>query len=137
MVKPCKIKDHNGKQYRCFFELTLSLIGGKWKPIILYHLAQEKVMRFGELGRSLPDITQRMLTKQLRELEADALIHREVYKEVPPKVEYSLTELGHELIPIFLDLRQWGMKYEERMLGENLSEAGYESLSLPDTLAEL
>ena len=137
MVKPCKIKDHNGKQYRCFFELTLSLIGGKWKPVILYHLAQEKVMRFGELGRSLPEITQRMLTKQLRELEADGLVHREVYKEVPPKVEYSLTELGHELIPIFLELRRWGMMYEERMLGENLSEAGYESLSVPDTLTEL
>ena len=137
MVKPCKIKDHNGKQYRCFFELTLSLIGGKWKPVILYHLAQEKVMRFGELGRSLPEITQRMLTKQLRELEADGLVHREVYREVPPKVEYSLTELGHELIPIFLELRKWGMKYEERMLGENLSEAGYESLSVPDTLTEL
>ena len=130
MPKHCKIKNLNGKDYRCFFDLTLSVIGGKWKPIILYHLSQEKVMRFGELRRSMPDVTQRMLTKQLRELEADKVIHREVYREVPPKVEYSLTPLGDSLIPIFMQMRTWGIAYEEAIRGEIIQGEGYEPVEL-------
>ena len=91
----------------CPVEATLELIGGKWKGVILYHLL-ERTHRFGELKRVMPGITQHMLTKQLRELEADGIIHREVYAEVPPKVEYSLTESGESLRGIILMLRDWG-----------------------------
>lgn len=136
MPEPCKIKELQGKTYRCYFELTLSVIGGKWKPIILYQLALENVMRFGELTRSIPEITQRMLTKQLRELETDGLIHREVYREVPPKVEYSLTPLGYTLIPILQHMRKWGVDYERHLGGTDLfSDEGYELPEPPEILA--
>ena len=84
MVDKCQSKQINEKTYRCYFELTLDVIGGKWKPVILYHLAQEGVMRFGELKRSMPDITQRMLTKQLRELEEDGLIFGNLQSALAP-----------------------------------------------------
>lgn len=108
----CKIKNLGDKEYRCFFELTLQVIGGKWKPIILYQLAVNGIMRFGELRRAIPDVTERMLTRQLRELEKDGIIHREVYKQIPPKVEYSLLFAGVQLIPVLLSLRNWGADYE-------------------------
>lgn len=124
---PCKIKEIGGKRYRCYFELTLSVIGGKWKPIILYHLSLADAVRFGELRRGMPDVTERMLTRQLRELEADGLVHREVYREVPPRVEYSLTEMGASLIPILKQMQAWGVEYEDFLGGaENFDGEGYE-----------
>jgi DNA-binding HxlR family transcriptional regulator len=119
-LKSYNAKEIKGKAYRCFFELTLLVIGGKWKPIILYKLAREGVLRFGELKRQSQGVTERMLSRQLRELENDGLIHREVYKQVPPKVEYSLTELGRTLIPILLSMREWGVAYEAHLGGELL-----------------
>ena len=91
----------------CPVEGTLELIGGKWKGVILYHLIQQGTLRFNELRRKM-HVTQRMLTNQLRELEASGLIDRKVYAEVPPKVEYSLTERGRSLEPIILALKRWG-----------------------------
>nr|WP_220453355.1 helix-turn-helix domain-containing protein [Peribacillus asahii] len=91
-------------------EATLELIGGKWKPLIIWHLT-DKTMRFSELKKSLPKITQKMLTQQLREMEYHGLIHRKVYAQVPPKVEYSLTELGESLVPFLEIMCQWGTKY--------------------------
>jgi DNA-binding HxlR family transcriptional regulator len=91
-------------------ESTLEVIGGKWKGLILYHLLG-KTRRFNEFRRLMPGITQRMLTLQLRDLEHDGLVHREVYREVPPKVEYSLTELGCTLEPIIRLLSDWGTLY--------------------------
>lgn len=91
----------------CPVEQALGFIGGKWKGIILYHLMDDK-KRFGELKKFMPSVTQRMLTKQLRELESDGLIHRKVYRVVPPKVEYSLTEKAEPVKPIILALGQWG-----------------------------
>lgn len=93
--------------YGCPVEATLDVIGGKWKGVILYHLIHG-TKRFGELRRLMPHITQRMLTLQLRELEKDGVVHREVYREVPPRVEYSLTEFGRTLSPIILQMRDWG-----------------------------
>ncbi|MBI3561319.1 MAG: helix-turn-helix transcriptional regulator [Gammaproteobacteria bacterium] len=119
-MKSYKTKKIGDKRYRCFFELTLSVIGGKWKPIILYKLAREGTLRFSDLRRQIREVTERMLSRQLRELEHDGLIHREVYKQVPPKVEYSLTKLGSALIPILLSLRQWGVAYEEYLGGDSL-----------------
>jgi DNA-binding HxlR family transcriptional regulator len=134
--EPCKIKELAGKKYRCYFELTLQVIGGKWKPVILYHLSVEGMLRFGELRRGIPDVTERMLTRQLRELEADGLVHRRVYREVPPRVEYSLTDLGCSLIPILRDMRQWGVEYEKVLGGEGLFEGGdYESPEPPEVAA--
>lgn len=94
-------------------ELTLQVIGGKWKPIIIHRLGTEGTLRFSEVKRSIPNITQKMLTQQLRELEADGIVHREVYPQVPPKVEYSLTELGQTIMPVIKNLCLWGKKYEQ------------------------
>jgi len=122
VIQPCGNKHLGGKVYRCFFELTLQVMGGKWKPIILYHLANEGVMRFSDLRRSINGVTERMLARQLRELEADRIVNRKVYREVPPRVEYSLTDMGKGLIPILKDLRDWGADYEQRMGGAELIE---------------
>jgi DNA-binding HxlR family transcriptional regulator len=97
----------------CPVEFTLELIGGKWKGILLYHLMKGK-KRFNEIRRICPGITQRMLTLQLRELEEDRIVHREVYPQVPPKVEYSLTEFGQTLQPIMMLMKEWGTTYKAR-----------------------
>jgi DNA-binding HxlR family transcriptional regulator len=91
-------------------ELTLDLIGGKWKSLILWHLG-ENTLRFSELRKTLPQITQKMLTQQLRELEASGLVNRFIYTQIPPKVEYSLTPTGQSLLPILETLCQWGLNY--------------------------
>lgn len=92
----------------CSVEAAVSLIDGKWKSLILWYLLQDGTLRFNELRRRIPGATQRMLTNQLRELEEDGLLHREVFPQVPPKVEYSLTGKGMGLSPILLALREWG-----------------------------
>jgi len=94
----------------CPVEATLELIGGKYKALILWHLS-EKTLRFSELKKLLPTATAKMLTQQLRELEADKLLHREVFPVIPPKVEYSLTELGRSLMPVLVAMRDWGASY--------------------------
>ena len=99
------------KKFTCTFEITIDLIGGKWKPLIIWHLGNQGTLRFSELKRTMPNITQKMLTQQLRELELDGLLHREVYPIVPPKVEYSLTPLGLSLMPILKSMCQWGNEY--------------------------
>lgn len=99
------------KVFNCEKELTLSVIGGKWKMLILWHLGKEGTKRFGELKSLMPGITQRMLVNQLRELEEDQIVHREVYPVVPPKVEYSLTEQGQTLMPILDSMYEWGKNY--------------------------
>jgi DNA-binding HxlR family transcriptional regulator len=102
------------KLYNCPVEATLSLIGGKYKSLILWHLKSE-TLRFNELRKQVPSATPKMLTQQLRELEADGFIHREVYPVVPPKVEYSLTELGQSIIPILQSMFDWGNLYLDQL----------------------
>ena len=94
----------------CPVEATLDLIGGKYKALILWHLSDGK-LRFSELRQRISKATPKMLTQQLRELEAQDLIHREVYPVIPPKVEYSLTETGKSLMPILVAMRDWGADY--------------------------
>ena len=97
-------------EFNCEKELTLSVISGKWKAVILWHIGHEGTHRFNELQKLFTKISNKMLTNQLRELEDDGIINREVFAEVPPKVEYSMTELGMTLIPIIGMLYDWGKK---------------------------
>ncbi len=105
------------KRHFCPITGTLNVIGGRWKVLILYNL-QSKTVRFGELKRSIPGITQKMLTQQLRELEQDGIVFRKVYPEVPPKVEYSLTEFGETLKPVMDVMCRWGSSHRKHI--ENL-----------------
>ena len=107
--------------YNIGVEDTMRIIGGKWKPIILCHLKHGR-MRTGELRRAIPNITQKMLTQQLRELEDDGIVDRKVYNQIPPKVEYSLTEYGHSLNKILEALCVWGENDIEmrKQKGENI-----------------
>ncbi|GGG11428.1 winged helix-turn-helix transcriptional regulator [Paenibacillus abyssi] len=104
------------KEINCEKELTLAVIGGKWKLIILWHLGLEGTKRFSELKKRIPHITQKMLTNQLRELEEDQLIDRKVYPVVPPKVEYSLTKYGESLMPVLRMMYDWGKYYGDEVI---------------------
>ena len=101
-VKACEVA--------CPVQASLEIVSGKGKGLILYHLL-DNTLRFNELKRRLSGISQRMLTKQLRELERDGLVHRKIYPEVPPRVEYSLTSLGKTLEPVILSLKTWGEEH--------------------------
>jgi DNA-binding HxlR family transcriptional regulator len=102
------------RTYNCPIEAALDVIGGKWKPLILWWLNQ-RTWRFAELRRLIPQITEKMLTQQLRELEADGVVHRRVYATVPPKVEYSLTEYGRSLKEALHAICEWGRTHMERI----------------------
>ena len=102
-----------GCMFGCAIEATIEAIGGKWKGVILYHL--ETTRRFNELHRLMPKITQRMLTKQLRELERDGIVSRTVYAEVPPRVEYNMTDFGRTLKPVMTELEKWGTQYLQKL----------------------
>lgn len=116
--------------YNIGVEATMRIIGGKWKPIILCHL-KHGTMRTGQLRRAIPNITQKMLTQQLRELEDDGIITRKVYNQIPPKVEYSLTEYGHSLNKILEELCVWGENDIEmrKQKGENIILLNKEDVS--------
>ncbi|MEI2393470.1 helix-turn-helix domain-containing protein [Priestia megaterium] len=100
---------NHSKKYssECGLNKVQKMVAGKWKLSLLWYISEE-TRRFGEIKRMFPDITQSMLTKQLRELESDGLLHREIYKEVPPRVEYSLTNLGRQFLPILRSMSEWG-----------------------------
>ncbi|KQO12425.1 winged helix-turn-helix transcriptional regulator [Paenibacillus sp. Leaf72] len=99
----------------CKVETALEILVGKWKPIILYQLFSQGTMRFSELQKSLPDITKKMLTSQLRELEYHDIVHREIYLQIPPKVEYSITEYGMRMAPLLQAMNEWGMSHIEHL----------------------
>jgi len=105
----------------CAVDFAFRRIGGKYKGRILWYLHIHKVLRYGELRRSIIDITTKMLTQTLRELEEDGLVHREVYHTMPPRVEYTLTPSSQELIPFINHLRQWG---DRQMAKENIPVIG-------------
>ncbi len=101
------------QEYNCPVKLTADIIGGKWKPLILFFL-EGKTRRFGELHKLIPGMTKKMLTQHLRELERDEIVHRKIYAEVPPKVEYSLTRHGESLKPILKLMSKWGVQHSKR-----------------------
>lgn len=114
--KPNETKTDTCNSFGCPVEATLDVIGGKWKGVIVFHLLGG-TRRFNELRRLMPEVTQRMLTRQLRELETDRIILRVVFPEVPPKVEYSLTNYGQTLEPVLKMMQQWGTKYLGKITG--------------------
>jgi DNA-binding HxlR family transcriptional regulator len=103
------------KTYGCAVEATVEVAGGKWKPLILHYLLSG-TKRFGELRRLIGGVTQRSLTLQLRQLEEHGIIRREVFAEVPPRVEYSLTDLGKTLAPVLDAMKRWGESYAAQRL---------------------
>ncbi|WP_017473753.1 winged helix-turn-helix transcriptional regulator [Amphibacillus jilinensis] len=107
----------------CQVSDALNILVGKWKPIILLHLLSEGTLRFNELKRRIPNVTQKMLTKQLRELEEEGIISRKVYPEVPPKVEYTITVYGETLKPILEAMHQWGRQHTEIIRKRSANEA--------------
>ena len=108
--------------YHCTVEAAMDIIGGKYKAIILWHLIKDGTLRFSQLQRLIPQATPKMLSSQLKELEANNLIVRVLYLVVPPKTEYSLSEFGKTLIPIITALRDWGSLYFEHMNVQNPCE---------------
>jgi DNA-binding HxlR family transcriptional regulator len=104
------------KPYSCGLDAAVDVVGGKWKPLILWALYAHGTSRFGELRRHVAGVTEKMLTQQLRELEADGVVARTVYPVVPPKVEYSLTELGHSLNDALIPLGEWGERHMDHIV---------------------
>lgn len=110
--KEYEIKMH-GKIYHCALDITMDFIGGKWKTVVLWYL-RNGTKRFGELKKHIPQITEKMLSIQLKKLEEDGIVGRKIYAEVPPRVEYFLTEAGKTLLPLLEELAKWGRKKGER-----------------------
>lgn len=112
--------------YHCPVEAAIDIVGGKHKVLILWHLSTAGVLRFGELQRRMQQATPKMLTQQLRELEADGMVHRELYHQVPPKTEYSLTERGTSFVPILNQMCAWGKAVldEEAAAAPTVNAAG-------------
>ena len=101
--------------FNCPVEATLAVVGGKWKALILFHLFDKGTHRFAELRNKIPNVRERMLVKQLRELEGDGVVEREVFAEVPPRVEYSLTSYGRTLKPVSDAMCKWGVKHMDKL----------------------
>ncbi|SCU23962.1 putative transcriptional regulator [Staphylococcus xylosus] len=123
------------KTYNIGVEATIDVIGGKWKPVILCHLQNNGLMRTSALKRAIPTITQKMLTQQLRELEKDGIINRIVYDQVPPKVEYDLSEYGQTLGNILSSLCYWGEFHVEKMYeqGESVTLNQQDFINIPNS----
>ncbi|MBB6023765.1 DNA-binding HxlR family transcriptional regulator [Paenibacillus sp. JGP012] len=106
-------------------ETSLDLLVGKWKPVILFHLIDNGTLRFSELQRLIPNVTKKMLTTQLRELEYHDVVKRKIYAQIPPKVEYSITKYGQGLMPLLLSMHEWGkghLKHLEELYGDKYME---------------
>ena len=114
----------------CAVEATLAVVGGRWKPVLLFHLLEGR-KRFSDLCRAVPNATQRMITLRLRELEADGVVARHVFAQVPPRVEYELTELGRSLEPLLLQMRDWGERFKATAQSRRPDQSGASSATPP------
>ena len=114
----------------CAVEATLAVVGGRWKPVLLFHLLEGR-KRFSDLCRAVPNATQRMITLQLRELEADGVVARHVFAQVPPRVEYELTELGRSLEPLLLQMRDWVERFKATAQSRRPDQSGASSATPP------
>jgi len=110
----CHMSNRCAKYNTCPMTLFHKLVSGKWKILVLWYLSSG-CLRFSEIKRKLPDVTQKMLTNQLRSLEEDGLVHREIYPVIPPKVEYSLTKMGEKMIPLLEQMYSYGIEYGETL----------------------
>ncbi len=122
----------NGNEFHCAMDVTMHYIGGKWKTVVLWYLRKDK-KRFSELRKLIPNITEKMLSIQLKDLEHDGIVARRIYPEVPPKVEYYLTDFGRTLIPMLEEIAKWGRGLAEsrgRMVDKVNSKASGKKVSL-------
>ena len=125
--KPVKTIEINGVRYEIaqrieIISKVLKVVGGKWKLLIIYHLTNNKFCRFGELQRKIPGITRRILTLQLREMEKDGLVHRKIYAEIPPRVEYTITKEGYALRKVYRQMLYWGANHPKLLNKANRPE---------------
>ncbi len=118
----------------CKVETALEILVGKWKPVILFQLFSNGTMRFSELQKALPDITKKMLTSQLRELEYHDIVHRKIYQQIPPKVEYSITDYGIGMTPVLQAMNDWGMSHVRHLNELYGEDRTVEALEVKDEL---
>jgi len=137
MTFQCDEKKAGDVEFRCYFQLAMMIIGGKWKPKVLFYLSQTDKIRFGELRRAVFGITEKMLIQSLKDLERDGLVNRKVYRQVPPKVEYSLTELGKSFIPILDAMYAWGKSYASYLVSMGQKKCEYQPGAILQNIDEL
>ena len=137
MTYQCDVKKAGEVEFRCYFQLAMMVIGGKWKPKVLFHLGQNDVVRFGALRRAVFGISEKMLIQSLKELEKDGLVNRKVYRQVPPKVEYSLTELGQSFVPVLNAMFNWGQSYASYLIARHKKGDNYEIGHVFENIEEL
>ena len=136
-MSDCELKKIKDIEFVCYFQLATMVIGGKWKPKVLFHLARLENIRFGELRRKITGISEKMLIQSLKDLEKDKIVHRKVYRQVPPKVEYSLTDLGKSLVPVLDAMEKWGKSYASYFAMQGSKDEKYEVGMIIDNLDEL
>ena len=137
MAYQCDVKKAGEVEFRCYFQLAMMVIGGKWKPKVLFHLARNEVVGFGVLRRAVYGISEKMLIQSLKELEKDGIVRRKVYREVPPRVEYSLTDLGQSFIPVLLAMYEWGKSYASYLVANQTEKDDYQVGKVFDNIDEL
>ena len=137
MMNQCDVKKAGDIEFRCYFQLAMVVIGGKWKPKVLFHLGRNDAVRFGALRRAVFGISEKMLIQSLKELEKDGLVHRKVYRQVPPKVEYSLTDIGKSFVPVLNSMFQWGKSYASYLVAREDKNREYQPGIILENIDEL
>ncbi|MCG8618385.1 MAG: helix-turn-helix transcriptional regulator [Desulfobacterales bacterium] len=137
MTESCEIKRAGQVEFRCYFQLAMQIIGGKWKPKVLFYLSANGTNRFGVLKRGIYGISEKMLIQSLKELERDGLVNRKVYRQVPPKVEYSLTDMGRSFIPVLDGMFDWGKAYASYLVSKENTECSYTPGTVLENIDEM